>query len=116
MTIELTGCVADVRPSWMWQLYDECARLLTNGLRQHMFLEIIALCRELSRVGPEDLWFDCCMRSADAMVALQKLDEAEAMLHGTLAVCPQEGPWITSVSQTLICWYTVSAPQSKVAS
>jgi tetratricopeptide (TPR) repeat protein len=91
------GCVANVKPM---QLPHSCRDVLRNGVCVHLLLEIVAFSRELIKVAPAGLKPDCYLHSADAMMGLQQLDEAEEMLHEGLAVCRQEGVSKTNVSPT----------------
>jgi hypothetical protein len=65
-------------------------RALDHGNDLHLYLEVIAFCQELIKVAPAGLQCHCYLRSAYAMVCLQKLDEAEEMVHEGLAACPED--------------------------
>jgi tetratricopeptide (TPR) repeat protein len=56
-----------------------------------LFLEVIALRRELIKFAPASLQLECYIISAKALMGLQKLDEAEEMVHEALATCDQDG-------------------------
>jgi hypothetical protein len=75
--------------------------VLEKGVALHLFLEVIAFGRELHKVAPPHLQIECRYRSAEAMMRLQKLDEAEEVLHEGLAASPEESPWIPRVSRTI---------------
>jgi hypothetical protein len=64
----------------------------------HLLLEIIAFCRELVKVAPAALKPICYFQSAEAMIKLQKLDEAEELIHEGVEVYRQEGLEIPCVS------------------
>jgi hypothetical protein len=83
-------------------LMEKCNALLLKAISKHLFLEVIAFCRELVRVLPASEKPGCYIRSAEAMMALHKLDEAEELLHEGLAVCRQKGTR-SRVSQTTRC-------------
>jgi hypothetical protein len=75
------------------QLALRCVGLLKNAFYLHLFVEVIAFCRELIRIRPtpaamQSEWY---LRAAGAMMRLQKLDEAEKILHEGLVACRQEG-------------------------
>jgi hypothetical protein len=56
-----------------------------------LLAEVIAFSRELLKVAPARLQPHCYGLSTFALMALQKLDEAEDLLHEGLAVCGQAG-------------------------
>jgi hypothetical protein len=98
---QLAECIVDVTLSARGQLLQSCSRLLSHGALLHLPLEIVAFCRELMEVAPVDLQRHCYIRSAEALTGLQKLDEAEEILHEGLAACGQEGLKVSMVSQTI---------------
>jgi hypothetical protein len=79
-------------------LSDRCSRLLENARHLHLFLESILFCRELLKVAPASLQHDCYFCSAEAMIRLLKLDEAEELIHEGLAVCQRQGIQARKVS------------------
>jgi hypothetical protein len=78
----------------------KCSRLILKGLDVHLFLEVVAFCRELLKVAPADLLPEVYMHSGFALICLQKLDEAEELLHEGLALSGPDGPWTKIVSWT----------------
>jgi hypothetical protein len=82
----------------MWQVSNKCRTLLRCGTDLHLLPEIIAFARELVKVAPAGLHYDCYLNAARAMLCLQKLDEAEDILHKGLAASGQEHLEISHVS------------------
>jgi hypothetical protein len=93
-------CVAD-RDALSVQWTQRCSFLLRDGNEMNLLLEVIALSRELLRVAPVRLRPCCYFRSAVAMICLQKLDEAEELLHNGIVACREEGQPISGVSLTM---------------
>jgi hypothetical protein len=82
-------------------LFVECEGLPVDGLKLELFLEVAAFGRELVKVAPARLLPTCYAQPAVAMMALQKLDEAEELLHEGLSVGRQKGLWNSHVSLTI---------------
>jgi hypothetical protein len=81
----------------VWQLMGKCGRILTSQQKGHLSLEFIGFCRELMKVASATLQPNCYVSSALAMMDLQKLDDAEEILHEGLGACRQEKSWIPRV-------------------
>jgi hypothetical protein len=90
----LTACSSE------WQLSEECTRIVTLTLYLYLLSEATPFCRELIRIAPVNLRPDYCERFAVAMLGLQKLDEAEELVHSGLEACGQNGLWTAKVSRT----------------
>jgi tetratricopeptide (TPR) repeat protein len=102
-------------PCWEWQLVKICPGLLSNGIRLTLLPEVIAFCRELIKVAPASLIPDCYIYPAMALNSLQKVHEAEEVLHEGLVVGRQEGWRISKVSRTTqavlpLCSLKISLP------
>jgi hypothetical protein len=80
-------------------MIDQCGRILMNGIFVDLLVEIIAFRRELVKVLPG--LPDCYAQFAMAMMGLQRLDEAEALVHEGIAACEQNGQFISTVSQKI---------------
>jgi hypothetical protein len=93
--------VCDLRDTILdvWQLDNDCMRLLGHDYSTGIFLEIISFCLELVKVAPARLRLLGYLRAAGAMMGLQKLDQAEETLHEALALCEAgDGLWLARVS------------------
>jgi hypothetical protein len=80
------------------QLTRNVLGVLINGRNVNLFVEVIALGREIMKVACPRLQLECYLRCGLALLNLQKLDEAEELLHEGLAMFRQEGPMISQVS------------------
>jgi hypothetical protein len=89
----LFGCV-----QWGWPLSELCTRIQLNLVNLCLHSEVIDFGRKLVQVAPPSLQVECIVRSVEAMLLLQKLDEAEEMVHEGLAACGQEGTRESRVS------------------
>jgi hypothetical protein len=72
-------------------LIQKVDRLLNHGITLHLLLEIPAFCRELVKVAPAAIQADCYLHSAEAMMGLLKMDEAEEFLQEGMAGCRHGG-------------------------
>jgi hypothetical protein len=85
------------------QLCDACSRILALAVTLHLVLELLSFCRELAKVAPASLQLDCSIDSGAALLGLQRLDEAEGILHDALATCQEESSVVavSTVSETI---------------
>jgi hypothetical protein len=94
-----------------------CSGLLADAFHLHLFFEVIAFCRELLKVAPASLQPYCYFWSAEAMILLLKLDEAEELIHEGLAVGLQiprvsKGPGIRKARREPVSWCFDSFPSA----
>jgi hypothetical protein len=78
-----------------------CKQILEHAVRLPLLIQVIAVCRELVKVAPPKLRPVCYAHSAEAMFGLQRLDEAEEMMHEGLAASEADGKWVVKVSRAL---------------
>jgi hypothetical protein len=74
----------------MTQMFQRCVRLLDAGIDAHLFLDVIAFGRELVKIAPTLMLAMIYVHIAKAMIALQRLDDAEEAISEGLAACGQE--------------------------
>jgi hypothetical protein len=69
-----------------------------NGKHPQLLFETVAFCRVLARVASPTLQPDCLFRCAQALLSLQRIRDAEEVLHEGLVSCPPEGLRSSQVS------------------
>jgi hypothetical protein len=112
-------CVHDESYTLSVQMRERFEKILGHGTSLHLFLEVVAMCRELFKVAPPSLLPQCYFSAANAMLGLHKLDEAEELLHEGLPVCAREGQYYTYVSplsaKCLSAWISLTSLVSPCA-